>query len=142
MTLRENVPVTVRYCFCHLSRCTGLYITGCVMHVVRKCSSLSSAPCLSGAWRLLSVLSVQVCRQDSATPSAGRGRGGARRAAGGANQKTSLDDAAWSCDDEVVVTTECLSSSRGDDTSGSQLKVCMERLVGRPWETFRQLRCR
>lgn len=66
-----------------------------------------------------------MCKQDATASAAGRGRGGVRRASAGAGkQKTSLDDASWSCDDEVIVTTECPASTRSlEDNSGSQLKV-------------------
>lgn len=67
---------------------------------------------------------VQVCRQDATAAAAGRGRGRGG-GAGGAGNKPSLDDACWSCDDEVIVTTESRAPGprvpEGD--SGSQFKV-------------------
>lgn len=71
----------------------------------------------------------QVCRQDTAA--AGRARGGGRaRGSGGAGKKSTLDDACWSCNDEIVVTTEkapvptaAASRALEDVDTGSTFKV-------------------
>lgn len=56
---------------------------------------------------------------------AGRGRSGARRPGG--KQKTTLDDAAWTCDDQLVVTTECPVSERSvEGAMGAQIKASHE----------------
>lgn len=69
----------------------------------------------------------QVCMQDTAA--AGRARGGGRARAGGGGRKSTLDDACWSCDDEIIVTTEKAPAPSGaarsleDVDTGSQFKV-------------------
>lgn len=65
---------------------------------------------------------VQVCRQDAMAMAAGRGRGGARRPS--SKQKTTLDDAAWSSDDSLIITAECPESERSvEGTVGSHVKA-------------------
>lgn len=78
--------------------------------------------CLSRRWK--KTFGAQVCRQDTAASAPGRGRGGGRRA-GNSGQKAFLDDACWSCDDEIVITTESRPPGPRvpEEVSGSQFKV-------------------
>ncbi|CAM9783507.1 unnamed protein product, partial [Hapterophycus canaliculatus] len=117
--------------FGHVSGVTDARFSGLGDRILTASMEDGTARIYSWGPRFSNVKHVvlKVCRQDTAA--AGRARGGGRaRGAGGAGKKSTLDDACWSCDDEIIVTTEkapapsaAASRALEDADTGSTFKV-------------------
>ncbi|CAM9453617.1 unnamed protein product, partial [Ectocarpus sp. 13 AM-2016] len=115
--------------FGHVSGITDARFSGLGDRILTASMEDGTARVYSWGPRFSNVKHVvlKVCRQDTAA--AGRARGGGRARAGGAGKKSTLDDACWSCDDDIIVTTEKApaltgaAASRSQEEATSQFKV-------------------